>query len=92
MPPLPLWLVGRQGAHDFMLGPGAKCRGSRLVPTSANGGPAVAVYNRDEQGWHAWAIVVVEASAGGISGLHHFIFPDLFTEFGLPLRLEPEDA
>jgi len=34
------------------------------------------------------AIVVLELSDGRISGLHHFIFPELFAEFGLPARLE----
>ena len=37
-----------------------------------------------------WAIVVVETSDGRIRGLHHFIYPELFAEFGLPPRLERE--
>ena len=40
----------------------------------------------------AWAIVVLEMSDGAITGLHHFIYPELFAEFGLPPRLEREDA
>jgi len=95
MPPFPLWLSGRDQVGPFMLGTGAKCEGSRLLVAQANGGPAVAIYNRTETpGVYApWALVVVETSGGQITGLHHFIFPELFAEFGLPARLEePVDA
>jgi RNA polymerase sigma-70 factor, ECF subfamily len=89
MPPLPLWLRGPESVHDFMLGTGAKCEGSRLLTTSANGGPAVAIYNRAEGGgFTPWAIVVLEMSDGRITGLHHFLDPELFGAFGLPPRLE----
>jgi RNA polymerase sigma-70 factor, ECF subfamily len=92
MPPFPLWVRGPEQIHDFMLGTGAKCEGSRLLVTRANGGPAVAIYNPTEDGYAPWAIVVLEMSGGAITGLHHFIDPDLFAEFGLPPRLEREDA
>jgi RNA polymerase sigma-70 factor, ECF subfamily len=93
MPPFPLWVRGPQQIHDFMLGTGAKCEGSRLLVTRANGGPAVAIYNRAEDGGYApWAIVVLEMSGGAITGLHHFIYPELFAEFGLPPRLDGEHA
>ena len=90
MPPFPLWLQGRDEAARFMLGQGIHCKGSRLVVTSANGGPAAAIYHPAGPGIHEpWAIVVLEFSGGWIVGLHHFIFPELFSEFGLPPRLEP---
>jgi RNA polymerase sigma-70 factor (ECF subfamily) len=92
MPPFPLWVQGPQQIHDFMLGPGAKCEGSRLLVTRANGGPAVAIYNRAEDGYTPWAIVVLEMSGGAITGLHHFLYPELFAAFGLPPRLDREDA
>jgi RNA polymerase sigma-70 factor (ECF subfamily) len=63
-----------------------------VLATSANGGPAIAIYNPDGDGYSPWAIVVVETSEGRISGLHHFIYPELFAEFGLPDRLEREHA
>jgi RNA polymerase sigma-70 factor, ECF subfamily len=89
MPPWPLWLEGPREIHDFMLGTGAKCEGSKVIPTSANGGPAIAIYNRAEAGgYDPWAIVVIESSGDRITGLHHFIYPELFAEFGLPPRLE----
>ena len=77
----------------FMTTTGAKCEGSKLVPTSANGGPAVGIYNPTEDGTYApWAVVVLETSGGKISGLHHFIYPELFAYFGLPERLEADLA
>src|SRR3954453_21341952 len=92
MPPFPLWVQGPGQIHDFMLGTGAKCEGSRLLVTQANGGPAVGVYNRADDGYAPWAIVVLEMSGGRIGGLHHFLYPELFAEFGLPPRLPREDA
>jgi RNA polymerase sigma-70 factor (ECF subfamily) len=93
MPPFPLWVQGPEQIAAFMLGTGAKCEGSRVLVTHANGGPAIAVYNRDEDGGHSpWAVVVLEFSDSRISGLHHFIGPELFEQFGLPPRLEREDA
>jgi RNA polymerase sigma-70 factor (ECF subfamily) len=92
MPPLPLWLDRADQVGPFMLGPGAHCEGSKLRVTSANGGPAVGVYHPAEDGYESWAIILVEMSGGRISGLHHFIFPELFAELGLPPRLDLDDA
>jgi RNA polymerase sigma-70 factor (ECF subfamily) len=92
MPPFPLWVQGPEQIHAFMTGTGAKCEGSRLLVTQANGGPAVAIYNPAEDGYTPWAIVVLEMSGGAITGLHHFIYPELFAQFGLPPRLDREDA
>ena len=89
MPPFPLWVQGPQDIVAFMQGTGAKCEGSRVIATWANGGPAAAIYNRSEDGGYAgWAIVVLETSGDRIVGLHHFIDPELFARFGLPARLE----
>lgn len=88
MPPYPLWVRGPQAVHDFMLGTGVKCRGSRVIETSANGGPAVAIYNPVGDGtFEPWAIVIIETSDGRISGLHHYIDAELFAAFGLPASL-----
>jgi RNA polymerase sigma-70 factor (ECF subfamily) len=88
MPPFPLWVRGPDEVGRFMLGQGIHCKGSRLIATSANGGPAVAVYHPAAAGvYEPWAIVVLEMSAGRISGLHHFLYPELFAQFGLPPRL-----
>ena len=73
----------------FYVGQGAACEGSRLLTTSANGCVAFAAYKPAGQGLRLpWAIQVIEVSDGRISGLHHFIYPELFTAFGFPDRLE----
>jgi RNA polymerase sigma-70 factor (ECF subfamily) len=88
MPPFPLWVRGPDEVGRFMLGQGIHCKGSRVLATSANGGPAAAVYHpAGDNGYEPWAIVVLEMSAGRISGLHHFLYPELFAQFGLPPRL-----
>jgi RNA polymerase sigma-70 factor (ECF subfamily) len=89
MPPLPLWLRGREEAGRFMLGQGLKCKGSRLLPTTANGAPAAGIYNVAPDGYAPWAIVVLDVSGGRIGALQHFLYPELFAEFGLPPRLDP---
>jgi RNA polymerase sigma-70 factor, ECF subfamily len=88
MPPLPLWLDSSDQVGPFMLGPGAHCEGSKLVVTSANGGPAVGIYHPVEDGYESWAVVIVETSGERISGLHHLIFPELVAQLGLPPRLD----
>jgi RNA polymerase sigma-70 factor, ECF subfamily len=94
MPPFAMWL---QGAHDigrFMLEPGpSACRGSFLVPVSANGCPAFGQYKPDPAGGYApWAIQVLEISGGKIASLSFFLaFLDaerLFPFFGLPVHLD----
>jgi RNA polymerase sigma-70 factor, ECF subfamily len=92
MPPFPLWVQGPDDIVQFMTGTGAKCEGSKVLVTAANGGPAIGIYNPDGDGYKPWAIVVVETSEGKISGLHHFIYPELFEQFGLPQRLEADHA
>ncbi|HEX7996682.1 MAG TPA: sigma-70 family RNA polymerase sigma factor [Streptosporangiaceae bacterium] len=85
MPPLPLWLRGRDEIRVWMLGPGSECRGSRLLPTGANGCGAFAQYRPDGSGgYHTWALQVLETDGGLITGMHCYVFPELFTYFGFP--------
>ena len=44
MPPYELWLQSHEDIRKWCLGPGIGCRGSRLVPTAANGSPAFGQY------------------------------------------------
>ena len=62
MPPHPLWLQGPQTIRRWLLGPGAGCRGSQLIPVNASGLPAFAQYRRGEtEGtYQAWALIVLE--------------------------------
>ena len=88
MPPLPLWLRGEDDIRVWMLGPGSECRGSRLLPTAANGCGAFAQYRPDGRGGHhPWAIQVLETDGSLITGLHCYVFPELFTYFGFPAAL-----
>jgi RNA polymerase sigma-70 factor (ECF subfamily) len=89
MPPFEMWLSGRDQMIAFWCGPGAECRGSRLLRTSANGCPAFAQYRSDGQGGHKpWAIQVMETDGGLISQMHFFVMmPELFAVFGMPERL-----
>ena len=89
MPPHPLWLQGTVDIAKWYVGQGAGCRGSRLLATAANGCAAFGAYKRAAGGGHEpFALQVIEVSGGRITGLHHFIYPELFTAFGLPERLE----
>jgi RNA polymerase sigma-70 factor (ECF subfamily) len=88
MPPFALWLRGPVEISRWYLGQGIGCRGSRLVPTSANGCAAFGAYHPTGPGTHApFALQVIEVSAGRITGLHHFLGPELFAAFGLPAGL-----
>ncbi|WP_031072436.1 sigma-70 family RNA polymerase sigma factor [Streptomyces sp. NRRL WC-3742] len=89
MPPFAMWLRGRGEIEAWMLGPGCGCRGSRLLPVTANGGPAFAQYRPSPGGGHEpWALIVPEVSEGRITGLTNFLDTDvLFPLFGLPPRL-----
>ena len=94
MPPFELWVRGTEEIVAFMTGTGAKCEGSRVLPTSANGAPAAAIYNPAADGSFApWAIVVLEPAGERIAALHHFIGgEELFAGFGLPARLSADAA
>ncbi|MER7990031.1 sigma-70 family RNA polymerase sigma factor [Streptomyces noursei] len=84
MPPYALWLRGCADVVGWMLGPGRGCRGSHLVPLSANGAPAFAQYRADGT---PWALQVVEVADGRIAALNSFLDTErLFPLFGLPLR------
>src|SRR5438105_1378515 len=49
MPPYDLWLSGRDAIFSWWVGPGAGCRGSRVIPTTAaNGAPAFGQYKPSE--------------------------------------------
>jgi RNA polymerase sigma-70 factor, ECF subfamily len=91
MPPYEMWLRGAADIGRWLLGPGAGCRGSRLVPVVANGLPAFGQYRVDPEGGHqAFSLQLVTISGGRISAFNHFLEPGLFPLFGLPLRLDDQ--
>jgi RNA polymerase sigma-70 factor (ECF subfamily) len=91
MPPYELWLRSHDDIRRWCLGPGIGCRGSRLIPTAANGSPAFGQYKPGGPGGglEPWALQVLEVSAGEIAGICFFLdTASLFPLFGLPPRLE----
>jgi RNA polymerase sigma-70 factor (ECF subfamily) len=95
MPPLELWLQGRDDVLGWWFGPGAGCQGSRLVEAeTANGRPAFGQYRSDPAGGYAgWALQVLEIRDGRIAEFASFLDVDrVFPLFGLPLRLGANDA
>jgi RNA polymerase sigma-70 factor, ECF subfamily len=90
MPPYELWLRGRDDIFAWWVGPGAGCRGSRVLATqTANGSPAFAQYKPREDGrdgYEPWALQVLEVVDGKIVELTFFLATDtLFPLFGVPL-------
>lgn len=89
MPPYALWLKGPEAVRTWMLGTGAGCRGSRFLPTAANGGLAFGQYRLDPAGGHVpWALHVLELQDGKIITITAFLdTASLFPRFGLPDHL-----
>jgi len=95
MPPYTLWLQGKGAISGWLLGRGAGCRGSRLVPTSACGSPAFGQYrlNGSDSGYRPWALIVLELEDGRIAGWNSFLDTErLFPLFGLPPQPPLSDA
>ena len=91
MPPFDLWLRGREDILTWWVGPGAACRGSRVVATTAaNGSPAFGQYKPSVsgKGFDPWALQVLELERGRIVELTFFLDTErVFPLFGLPPRL-----
>jgi RNA polymerase sigma-70 factor (ECF subfamily) len=90
MPPYELWLQSHEDIRRWCLGPGIGCRGSRLIPTAANGLSAFGQYRPTGPGsYEPWSLQVLEVSGDRIAGISFFLdTARLFPLFGLPLRLE----
>lgn len=90
MPPYDLWLQTHEDIVKWCLGQGIACRGSRLIPTVANGMPAFGQYKPDPGGGLApWSLQVLEIADGEIVGISFFLdTQNLFPMFGLPSHLD----
>jgi RNA polymerase sigma-70 factor (ECF subfamily) len=90
MPPYDLWLQTHLDIRKWCLGQGIGCKGSRLVPTMANGSPAFGQYKPAPDGsLQPWSLQVLEISGGEITGITFFLdTAKFFPLFGLPPRLE----
>jgi RNA polymerase sigma-70 factor (ECF subfamily) len=91
MPPVPLWYAGRADYGRFMARVFAMRGGGwRVLPTSANGQPALAAYCPDDAGVHRLhTLQVLTVGTEGIA--HNVVFQDaaVFTAFGLAAVLRP---
>ncbi|MFK4543049.1 RNA polymerase sigma-70 factor (ECF subfamily) [Streptomyces tendae] len=92
MPPFSTWFSGREAVTRFVAsrvlgGPG----GLRLLPTRANGQPAVAAYRRGaDGGYRAHAVHVLTTDADArVSRIVAFLDAGLFPRFGLPPGFPP---
>jgi RNA polymerase sigma-70 factor (ECF subfamily) len=95
MPPYALWLRGPAALKAWFLGRGIGCRGSRLVPTAANGLPAFGQYRAGGPGepHRPWSLIVLELEGDRIAAMNHFLdTATLFPRFGLPPTLGPGEA
>jgi len=88
MPPMPVWFTSRDAVMRFLTTRAlAKVGDIAMVPTGANGQPAVAEYRRTEDGvMRAHSIHVITAGADGIEAITVFLDPNLFAVFGMPPR------
>ena len=89
MPPVPLWYVGRGDYGAFIRRVFAmRGVGWRMVPTAANGQPAVAAYAPDPDGGHRLHTLQVFSVIGGkIARTVVFQDPAVFAAFELPVVL-----
>ena len=91
MPPVPLWFVGPDHYSQFIARV-FRLLGTdwRMVPTSANGQPAVGAYVRGDDGlYHSHTVQVFSVSKSKIQSNVVFGFgdPSLFELCGLPLSI-----
>jgi RNA polymerase sigma-70 factor (ECF subfamily) len=84
MPPFELWLQGLADIRTFLAGMQDEGGHDRVLATSANGCPAVAVYRPDPAGaLEPYAIMVLEVTGDRIAAIHAFLDTSLFSAFGL---------
>lgn len=86
MPPLAVWFTGREAAIRFLVTRAfTKAGDLMLIPTAANGQPAVAEYRRSTDGaLRAHSIHVITPGVDAIAAITVFLDPMLFAAFGLP--------
>ena len=90
MPPWPSWYSGRHAVATFLGSwPLAARKRWRLLPTGANGQPAVAGYLWDEQttAFRAETIIVLTFGGARVEEITAFRSPELLPLFGLPEQL-----
>src|SRR6266699_4091601 len=86
MPPEPTWFTGRELIGRFLQTRVLSEPGRfQMIPTAANGQPALAAYLRDHDGvYRAHSICVLTIAASRVTRVTSFNDPGLFPAFGLP--------
>ena len=86
MPPMPTWFAGRELIGRFLQAQILTEPGRfQMIPTAANGQPALAAYLRRPDGaYRAHAIQVFTLAASRVTRVTSFNDPGLFGTFGLP--------
>jgi RNA polymerase sigma-70 factor (ECF subfamily) len=89
MPPFVGWYQGPQAIITLIHQqcPANTAGDMRLIPLSANGQPAAAMYMRDGAGHVPFQLHVLDVRADGVSRVVAFLDTTLFAKFGLPERL-----
>ena len=94
MPPAPGWFAGRDAIVTwFSNSPfvfGEPTRRMRMLPTRANGLPALAVYTAvgEAERFEAYGIMVLRVEAGGVAEIVAFVDGTLHQHVGLPAALD----
>jgi RNA polymerase sigma-70 factor, ECF subfamily len=86
MPPFAMWFTGRDAVIRFLAVRAFAAAGDvAMIPTGANGQPAVAEYRRTADGvMRAHSIHVLGTGADGIDAMTVFLDATLFAAFGMP--------
>jgi RNA polymerase sigma-70 factor, ECF subfamily len=89
MPPLPAWFEGRAAILLFLSTHVLREPGLfTVIPTAANGQPAIAAYQRGADGVaRAHAVQVLTVRESRVARIVAFLDPGLFATFGLPPAL-----
>ncbi len=93
MPPFAQWFRGARDIADLVTThcPAERAGDMRLVPTSANGAPALALYMRGADGVHrAFNLHLPVVTADGVAHVTAYFGDAHFTALGLPLELAPD--
>lgn len=89
MPPMATWFSGRSAIAAFLPTGPLEVRW-RMIPTEANGQPALGCYEWNElsSSFDAHSVDVLAVRDGLVSGITSFLQPALLPRFGLPARLD----
>jgi RNA polymerase sigma-70 factor, ECF subfamily len=93
MPPWAAWWRGREAIASVARAAVETClQETRIIPTRANGQPALAYYHFDDASgrFRATALDVFTLEGSQIKEISGFVMPGLFPHFGLPVELASE--